>query len=224
MDPKNASQHIQNTISDVAEQMKEVSQRYDAIFSDFLATVVSALGQAPSIAEAAHIALSLADEAVEAMRVSFVGQPKFDCERGCSACCHLYVAVPPGIPELISQYVHDRFSAEQKAQLIERLQVSASTFAASRRPELTRSRCPLLDDDGACMVYDVRPISCRSFTSTSKAKCHEMVFEPMANTRGVEQNPARYRIYENATKALQATALARDLPHEQMGLSESASR
>ena len=221
MDQTGASQLIQDTISDVAQQMRHVSQQYDAIFSSFLATLVKTLENEASMAEAARTTLSLADEAVDAMRVSFVGQPKFDCERGCSACCHLYVAVPPGIPELINEFVQETFSVEERARLVERLEISASVYSNSAVPELTRARCPLLNDEGACMVYDVRPISCRSFTSTSRASCHDMVFQATGNGRGIDQNPARYRIYENATKALQATAIARGLPFEQAGLSKA---
>lgn len=37
--------------------------------------------------------------------------------------------------------------------------------------EKLRIMCPLLDADGACGVYPVRPISCRSYASFDRAAC-----------------------------------------------------
>ena len=221
MDPNSANQRIKETISNVGVQMKRVSQDYDGIFSSFLSVLIDTLESAPSMQEAAGITLALADEAVETMRVSFVGQPKFDCKVGCSDCCNLFVAVPPGIPELIHAHVLTSFSPQEIADLVARLEVSSTAFASSPTPGLVRSRCPLLSVEGACMVYEVRPISCRSFTSTSRTRCHDMVFGTDVGGRGVDQNPARYRIYENATKALQTIAMSRGLSSEQVGLSQA---
>ena len=72
------------------------------------------------------------------------------CEKGCSACCHQHLSVVTTEFRRIAQAVL-ALPGEALAALAERL--------ATGRDD---PRCPLLDDAGACRVYAVRPVICRS--------------------------------------------------------------
>lgn len=62
------------------------------------------------------------------------------CARGCDACCAPGLSVLPVEAERVARHLEDRA-------------VTAGTRA---------DRCVLLDDDGACQVYEARPLLCRT--------------------------------------------------------------
>lgn len=206
-------------IATVGELTRMVTQRYDGMFQDFYAVLLEAIGSAPDMAAAALTAMALADAAVESVRTNFTGQPRFACAKGCSPCCHLFVAVPPGVADAIAAHVEARFPPDERAKLVLRLEQKVEADLASPTPHLLRTPCALLDEGGSCMVYEVRPLSCRSFTSTSLPRCQQVVFGDNPDGGGVDQNPARYRLYEYATRALEEEARRRGLPARQQGLS-----
>lgn len=221
MQQDQAKLRVVEDIATVGELTRMVTQRYDAMFSGFYAVLLETLDSAADMAGAARTAMELSDAAVDTVRSNFAGQPKFACGKGCSACCHLFVAVPPGVAEAIAADVEARFTPEARAALVLRLELAAGNAAASDAPEALRAPCPLLDDGGSCTIYEVRPLSCRSFTSTSLPRCEQVVFGGNPDGGGVDQNPARYRLYEYATRALEETARRRGLPSQQRGLSSA---
>lgn len=219
MDQELAKRRVVDQISEVGELTRQVSQRYEAIFSSFYGVLVETLDDATSMADAARFTMEMADTAVEGFRTNFVGQPRFACAKGCSACCHLIVAIPPGVAEAMAEHIDAAFSGEERDALILRLEEAVARFRDAEDPQAVRAPCPLLNDEGGCSVYEVRPLSCRSFTSTSLPRCQQVVFGPNPTNAGVEQNPARYRIYEYATRALEEAARRRGLPGQQQALS-----
>lgn len=101
------------------------------------------------------------------------------CSKGCAHCCRHYVAsVEPF--ELI--FLHGRIAREEAyPSRIIGLHRRASLFSSLRRAEdgdlaedkalyryyLRDTPCPFLGPDGACGVYEARPMSCRMFFSLS---------------------------------------------------------
>lgn len=75
-----------------------------------------------------------------------------DCRAGCNHCCRAPVEVTA--PEVLALAV----------ALLNRPQGLADLVAAE-------PRCPLLDRDGLCAVYDSRPFICRAFTSMDVEAC-----------------------------------------------------
>ncbi|MCD6500375.1 MAG: YkgJ family cysteine cluster protein [Deltaproteobacteria bacterium] len=69
------------------------------------------------------------------------------CKPGCSACCH----VDLGLFGIEADLVRQAF-----ARLDPAVQVKAGQRAAEGR------HCAMLDDDGRCIVYEDRPLICRS--------------------------------------------------------------
>lgn len=70
--------------------------------------------------------------------------------RGCSGCCHGIIPVT----DLEWTAIRPHITRAQR------------NLARTVAPEDGHARCPLLGEDGRCTVYAVRPLLCRSFTST----------------------------------------------------------
>lgn len=126
--------------------------------------------------------------------------------------------VPPGVAQAISSYLVDNLTSENLEALLKKLKQSADTAAASKDPAKLRHRCPLLGEDGLCTIYEVRPPTCRAFTSGSVAACRSLVFDPNSAVHSIPQNPSQFRVYVEATAALQRAAISRGLPAQQAGL------
>lgn len=94
------------------------------------------------------------------------------CHKGCTHCCHALVTC--SAPEIFRVAAWLRQNAATAAAPIEIAGIAAE---AARRRDLTaeqmfieRAACPMLIS-GACGVYAVRPIPCRSLFSMSSEAC-----------------------------------------------------
>lgn len=97
------------------------------------------------------------------------------CKTGCVWCCHLRVGV--SIPEalVIFHEIRAQATPEGLAFLKQRI------FKTSDRGDIldenfwrrSRCPCPFLDVDGTdhCLIYGLRPFSCRAFHSLDEAAC-----------------------------------------------------
>jgi Fe-S-cluster containining protein len=115
------------------------------------------------------------------------------CRKGCAGCCchwvedvnsfeaeiiadHIRVTMPERVQtirrqcaedmrelERLEGFVQSRLSEEAGAERekIDPIDLLLSVFYRMRRP------CPLLDGEGGCMVYDIRPFTCRIYVSFS---------------------------------------------------------
>ncbi|MDE1996631.1 MAG: YkgJ family cysteine cluster protein, partial [Rhizobiaceae bacterium] len=205
-------------IADVGEQTRLVAERYEGIFPALRSALSYELSQAPSLAEGARAVMAITDAAANALMTHFPNQPARDCRAGCDACCHLYVMIPPGIAEAIGEYLVEHLDSAALAALRVELEQAADAAAKLPDPFMLRHRCPLLGSDGLCTIYDVRPLTCRAFTSKSAAACRSLVFDPDGPVSSVPQNPSQFRVYVEATGALEQEARARGLPAQQKGL------
>ena len=126
-------------------------------FLDSHGVSLPVLGKA--MAEFTETVFGLPDEAV--------------CGPGCAFCCHLRVGV--SIPELLVIFYElkaqspDRdlayFSARVK-DILARGDTLAESFWLD-----TRTPCPFLGDRGHCLIYPIRPFSCRAYHSTDLTVC-----------------------------------------------------
>lgn len=80
---------------------------------------------------------------------------EWPCRKGCDACCRRLAAVPMitcGEWELLERGL-TALPDRERAQVASRLEQAGPPFT-----------CPFLDEgEGACMVYDYRPIACRTY-------------------------------------------------------------
>lgn len=115
----------------------------------------------------------------DAVRLQVVqaAREKPACAKGCSWCCNHKVGVT--IPELIAIVEHLRASPERlevARRKAAELAQNPLIFSDSEKPR-ARIPCALLDEDGSCGVYEVRPIPCRSWLSTDVESCKKHLDE-----------------------------------------------
>jgi Fe-S-cluster containining protein len=221
MSAQDAIDFVSENIAEVGTLMRTLSTRYEGIFGNLRGALGVALERSPTIADAARDAAAIADAASAGFRDHVPNQPSTACSSGCAACCHLYVQVPPGVAEVMVDHISTHFTPVEQEALHARLTVAAAAANAAGEPRHLRLRCPLLGADDRCTVYEVRPLSCRAFTSRSLARCQEVVFGDPISGLGVEQVAGHFRIHMEATSALEQAARQRGLPAEQKGLAQA---
>lgn len=117
----------------------------------------------------------LAEMLLKAMDLRQASQPEVTeiaCRRGCSHCC--YNLVTASAPEL--SYLADHIKSlpgEESAAIQNRVHEAAGKVAGMDTSERIAAHvpCPLLGEDGACSVYEQRPMSCRAFVSFDVDAC-----------------------------------------------------
>jgi len=120
-----------------------------------------------------------ADQVFDTVKAKFAENVR--CEKGCSDCCHALFDLTLVEALYLNKYFLERFSgmaktevlarADEADRLVHRLKRDAFKAAkegASPQDILAemakvRVRCPLLDDAGACLMYDKRPVTCRIY-------------------------------------------------------------
>lgn len=110
------------------------------------------------------------------------------CQRGCGSCCNLYLECTPVEAELIRKHI---LSTREKEE-IERLNLVIKEKLEKLTPKLNshelkeeekreqwlkyaekKEKCIFLNEENACSIYEVRPLSCRKFIVFSEAeKCN----------------------------------------------------
>ncbi len=117
----------------------------------------------------------LAEILLKAMNLRQESQPEITeiaCRKGCAHCC--YNLVTASAPELSFLADHiQSLPAEMSSKLQENIRLSAEKvqgLTAAERISVSVP-CPLLGDEGACLVYEHRPLSCRAFVSFDVEAC-----------------------------------------------------
>ncbi len=88
------------------------------------------------------------------------------CKEGCHYCCYQDVHITKAEVVLITLVV-DQISDKVKQNLLNDKSDYVSLNGSAPMPY---SLCPLLED-GKCMIYDYRPVFCRSYCSLSLETC-----------------------------------------------------
>lgn len=100
--------------------------------------------------------------------------PAPECRKGCATCCTLRVVATAPEVFLVARYIRamdDRFKT-QKIDIRKRIaRADELTRGRSERERVhLRRRCPYIHA-GACVIYPVRPLACRSHMSYSRQAC-----------------------------------------------------
>ncbi|MTI08347.1 hypothetical protein E1160_00915 [Rhodospirillaceae bacterium RKSG073] len=143
---------------------------------------------------------------------------KLDCSTGCASCCHLPVKCPP---ETIFFIAHCLQTALPKGQIKElksvlNLYVHEWEQAPENKKLSTRLPCPFLDPVNACMIYEIRPFSCRAFTSTNVRVCEQLLTRPDDESVTVTQNSFIFAFFQLATTILSSVAKSKNRDHRQV--------
>lgn len=92
-------------------------------------------------------------------------EKKFDCRKGCSFCCHIRPQVSQEeVPRLIEAF--KKLPNQHKS-----LERALARQIRGCIALLELAPCVALGDDGACMIYEDRPMMCRAYHSTSAEAC-----------------------------------------------------
>jgi len=112
-----------------------------------------------------------ADEAIAIVKDEY--RPALHCKERCSYCC-----CKPGVLTLVPEFlrildhVRSTFSADAISALAARARRYASQIEGRSFDDPTDESvpCPLLVD-GRCSIYEIRPLVCRGYNSTSVDAC-----------------------------------------------------
>ena len=99
------------------------------------------------------------------------------CKKGCAWCCHQLVIVTNWADgEVILEAARQRMTADEFEAFTGQVTTQAAAIRAMPHEEAERLTwtCPLLRDD-ECVVYDVRPVACRSVMSSDSECCRAMM-------------------------------------------------
>jgi len=104
------------------------------------------------------------DNAVSAVEAQFPNE--FRCKKGCSDCCHAAFDISLAESVLIMEHFQllgrkTRRDILKKAKHAKRRWEDA--INARKDLSVTRIACPLLSPDDQCLLYDVRPVNCRTY-------------------------------------------------------------
>ncbi len=127
------------------------------------------------------------------------GRELIACGPGCGSCCVVNVAVslPEGIAiaRELKRLPSDRLARQRER--LDRLWREVRGLDDEDRM-IARRPCAFLDDDGNCGIYPVRPLLCRSVTSTDPALCRAAVNQQVFGTTApVVMHQFQQQLYES---------------------------
>lgn len=98
------------------------------------------------------------------------------CSKGCYYCCHQPVGINLAEARTIALYL-PTLPDDVRADSLKRLKKMANvTPQKYGKTNLNKKYpCPFLHEDGSCRIYDVRPLSCRRYTSVSVDICKKLL-------------------------------------------------
>jgi Fe-S-cluster containining protein len=138
---------------------------------------------------------------------------RFDCKKGCAICCRLEVQALPQESFRIARKLGERPDRESLiAKLSEH--VEAHRGITDKRQ---RKFCPFLLD-GACSIYEFRPLVCRKMDSLDVERCKEMgetvpgdpemFYKAEAVMTGTQKAYARLKLPNEAREMVASVLLA----------------
>lgn len=162
-------------------------QRWQDVLAESVANItVRRLGESPD-----HRAtLDVATEALDAFSgmchgwLTQASNGEVACRQGCSHCCHQTVGVTPlEAFAIVSHLVSTRSDGELtmlQAALEERVRETRGLTAAEQYSP--RFPCVFLAD-GACSIYEARPLVCRGMNSLDADACQRRMFDEVSRAR-----------------------------------------
>jgi Fe-S-cluster containining protein len=114
----------------------------------------------------------------------FIGKCKkenapLDCTKGCSWCCHQPVLALPHeiiyLYDMMQNFLNKNEIDEIKQKALEKNDITGKMEV--KKLMHYRHPCPLLEN-GACRIYEARPMGCRLFLSSSMISCRNDFYDP----------------------------------------------
>lgn len=155
----------------------------------------------------------------------------FDLERiacgpGCGTCCAINVAVLPAETELIVDYLEETKTPSELDELREKaaaLAVRVGGLSDEDRLFL-RASCLFLDAESNCSIHPVRPLLCRSVTSTDPQRCHDaLTMVVLGETIPIIAHLQQQELFQQAFLGLSRALERHNLPARSQTLTEAIS-
>ena len=108
---------------------------------------------------------------------------RIDCKKGCEWCCHQPVFALDYELEYLNDFISHNFSEEIQTGIKKRAENKNGKLSMLSETELLNSKypCPLLQN-GTCMAYHARPMSCRIYLSSNVNSCLNFYHQPQSKT------------------------------------------
>jgi Fe-S-cluster containining protein len=155
-------------------------------------------GENNKVLKLALKALKWTDDAIQNFVLLESLPEPLDCKPGCNFCCYNLPMVTPPEALLMGHYVEQTFSDQKKKELADSIYKILKHIDGLSPYEVVMMRhelpCIFLEN-GMCSVYPVRPVICRTCTSTSAEHC-KMIFES-------QNHRAKLRCYQHIREIFQ---------------------
>ncbi len=139
-----------------------------------LAAACRSQSDAAAVLEAVQGALLLMDNLLRRFEMASPLPRAIACRPGCGFCCYNQVELTPPEIMVIGHFIGTRFSHPQRQWLAANVKFRWSRQAGLSKVQLAARRrehpCPLLVED-RCMVYPVRPLTCRAMHAVDEQTC-----------------------------------------------------
>ena len=147
---------------------------YARVVRKFSRTLMCSVGSGAELSGLVHL-LTVAVERDLARFSDFQQGSRIACGPGCGACCVLNVTILFPEAVAISRFIQRHFSADELQGLRIRMQElhGRTRWLDDEERLFLRAPCAFLDQQGSCMIHAVRPLLCRSVTSTDATACHD---------------------------------------------------
>lgn len=167
------------------------------------AELLQQLSQARTAAEV-HAAFRVALASYDQLNEQTIQQTgaRLDCCAGCSICCSLRIEVYAHEVFLIADHILATFSDPELFALKERLAAHSEKVLALTPAEhaMQNHVCPLLQKDGRCSVYPVRPQTCRRHHSLDVTACQFAYDHPTDLDFPSPHHPELFRVLTEAMR------------------------
>ncbi len=176
-------------------------------------SLLSAALPAGDLARLATEAEQLAEKALASVAPRVIEDPKAlgwpmpDCQAGCHYCCYEQVNVTPPEVFAVVDHIKANWSDGKRQSVRKKLRLAAEKsrdldhdgYFAARIP------CPLLNAEGRCSAYKVRPLMCRAYNSLDVKACEQAAKHAhrSAHERGVRTNGTIHGIMDGVFGGLQ---------------------
>ena len=146
----------------------------------------------------ARAALKQTDDAIQKF-VSLESLPEpLDCKPGCHYCCYNQPMVTPPEALLIGHHIEQTFTDQQTQTLNAKIKKILKKIVGKHLDEIFMMRhklpCIFLEES-MCLIYVVRPVVCRTCSSTSAAHC-KTIFETGNHRARLRTYPQMYGILQ----------------------------
>lgn len=164
---------MQKKQSTAVEQSKAGEQRSRELLA---AHMEKARALLDNFLETHGVSLGVLGKAMEDFTFTVFDMPgDAACREGCAHCCHLRVGL--SIPELLVIFyeLQGQTSAHGLSYFKTRIEdtLSLGDTLSETFWHTSRTPCPFLNEHGRCLIYAIRPFSCRAYHSIDEAVCRQ---------------------------------------------------